>query len=61
MITPLSHHRGEDGASAVEYGLLAVAIAAVITLVVFLLGTVVSTKFTGTCNSIQQQMTSTDC
>ena len=51
----------EDGASAVEYGLLVVAIAAAITLIVFLLGTVVSNQFTGTCDSIHQQMTSGNC
>jgi pilus assembly protein Flp/PilA len=43
----------ESGASAVEYGLLAVAIAAVIVIIVFALGGVVRDLFTQTCNSVQ--------
>ena len=53
--------RDEDGASAVEYGLLVVAIAAAVTLVVFLLGTVVSGQFTNTCDQWHQQTAASDC
>ncbi|GAA1926088.1 Flp family type IVb pilin [Nocardioides marmoribigeumensis] len=45
--------RDEAGASAVEYGLLAVAIAALIVIIVFALGGVVQDLFDKTCNSIQ--------
>ena len=44
--------RGEDeGASAVEYGLLVAAIAAIIILVVFALGTFVKGAFKDTCEA----------
>ena len=44
--------RGEDeGASAVEYGLLVAAIAAIIILVVFALGTFVKGAFKDTCDA----------
>jgi pilus assembly protein Flp/PilA len=47
--------RGEDeGASAVEYGLLVAAIAAIIILVVFALGTFVKGAFKDTCTAFSQ-------
>ena len=46
-------NRTEDGASAVEYGLLVAGIAALIVAVVFLFGGMVSKVFSGTCNSIK--------
>ena len=45
----------EEGASAVEYGLLVAAIAAAIVLIVFLLGDVVTEVFTDTCNTIDTE------
>lgn len=46
--------RNEDeGASAVEYGLLVAAIAAIIILVVFALGTFVKGAFKDTCTSFK--------
>lgn len=45
--------RDEEGASAVEYGLLVAAIAALIVLIVFALGGVVKEVFTDTCTEIQ--------
>ncbi len=45
--------RDDDGASAVEYGLLVAAIAAVIVLVVFALGKFVKQSFSDTCNHIK--------
>lgn len=45
----------ETGASAVEYGLLVAAIAALIVLIVFALGGVVSSVFSDTCDTIQTQ------
>ncbi len=49
-------HRDEEGASAVEYGLLVAGIAAVIVAVVFLLGDVVSDAFDETCDSISSNV-----
>jgi pilus assembly protein Flp/PilA len=46
--------RRDDGASAVEYGLLVAAIAAVIAVVVFALGGLIkSTLYDKTCNNIK--------
>lgn len=42
----------DEGASAVEYGLLVAAIAAVIVLIVFALGGVVKSVFQDTCSKI---------
>lgn len=47
--------RKEDGASAVEYGLLVAAIAALIVIIVFALGKVVKTAFDDTCDTIKGQ------
>jgi pilus assembly protein Flp/PilA len=44
--------RREEGASAVEYGLLVAAIAAVIVAVVFGLGTIIKGKFSTTSSCI---------
>jgi pilus assembly protein Flp/PilA len=41
--------QGDGGAASVEYGLLVAAIAAIIVLVVFALGTWVKGAFSGTC------------
>ena len=43
--------RRDDGASAVEYGLLVALIAAVIVAVIFVLGGLVKGKFTTTCSA----------
>lgn len=45
-------HGGDHGASAVEYGLLVAAIAAVIVVVVFVLGGFIQDAFTNTCQNI---------
>jgi pilus assembly protein Flp/PilA len=45
--------RDDEGATAVEYGLMVAAIAAVIVLVVFLLGKYVFGAFSATCNGIK--------
>jgi pilus assembly protein Flp/PilA len=44
--------RNEEGASAVEYGLIVAAIAAVIVAIVFLLGGVVEDTYRGSCDRI---------
>ncbi len=45
--------RDEEGASAVEYGLLVAGIAALIVAVVFLFGGMIEGVFTDTCSTIQ--------
>jgi pilus assembly protein Flp/PilA len=44
--------RNEDGASAVEYGLLVAGIAALIVAVVFLFGNMIGGVFKSTCNNV---------
>jgi pilus assembly protein Flp/PilA len=45
--------REERGASAVEYGLLVAAIAAVIILVIFALGDNIKSLFSNTCDAVK--------
>ena len=52
LIQRLQNRRDETGASAVEYGLLVAAIAALIVLIVFALGGVVKEVVTDTCTGI---------
>ena len=49
----LKSRKDEEGASAVEYGLLVALIAAVIVLVVLALGGVLQEAFQDTCDSIE--------
>jgi pilus assembly protein Flp/PilA len=44
----------ENGASAVEYGLLVAAIAAIIVLIVFAIGKFVKAGFSDTCSGLAQ-------
>lgn len=53
--------RRDSGASAVEYGLLIAAVAAVIAGVVFLLGAKVKAAFSQTCTSISSTSTTSTC
>lgn len=53
----MHHHcregaRSEDGASAVEYGLLVAGIAGVVVAIIFLLGGTVRDLFVGTCDTV---------
>jgi pilus assembly protein Flp/PilA len=58
----LMNARNDEGASAVEYGLLIAAIAAVIVIIVFALGGVIHNVFGKTCSSISAQTpVSGDC
>jgi len=50
----------ETGASAVEYGLLVAAIAALIVVIAFALGNVVTGTFDVTCDNIAGQVPSVD-
>jgi pilus assembly protein Flp/PilA len=49
----LGNRRGDDGASAVEYGLLVAGIAALVVVIVFAFGGVIKSSFTSTCKNIK--------
>ena len=51
--------RREDGASAVEYGLLVAAIAALIVVIVFALGGIIRDVFQKTCDTIDSKVQAT--
>ena len=52
----------DEGASAVEYGLIVFAIAAVIALIVFAFGAVVSDTYDGACEGLKSETSSSkDC
>lgn len=54
--------RKEEGASAVEYGLLVAAIAALIVVIVFALGNLIQDVFGETCDTISSESSvSSDC
>ncbi|MGH6978090.1 MAG: Flp family type IVb pilin [Brevundimonas sp.] len=55
LMQRLVNRKDEKGASAVEYGLLVAAIAAIIVVVVFAIGRLVDGAFTTTCNAIDSQ------
>ncbi len=59
FIQRLTRRDEETGASAVEYGLLVAAIAALIVLIVFALGGVVKEVFTDTCSSVKASANTT--
>ncbi len=52
FIRNITSRRHEDGASAVEYGLLVAGIAALIVAIVFLFGGVIKNAFSSTCGKI---------
>lgn len=51
--------REERGASSVEYGLVAVAIAALIVVILFLLGGVVQETYSDSCDTIRETASAT--
>lgn len=53
--------RPDDGASAVEYGLLVAGIAALIVAVVFLMGGAIGSLFTNSCGTIGGHITGASC
>jgi pilus assembly protein Flp/PilA len=55
LIQRLVNRKDEKGASAVEYGLLVAAIAALIVVIVFALGGIVQEVFTDTCSTIKTE------
>ena len=57
MLQRLVNRRdNEAGASAVEYGLLVAAIAAIIVILVFVLGRFVEGAFTNTCEGMEGEI-----
>jgi pilus assembly protein Flp/PilA len=52
IVRKLTRRRSDDGASAVEYGLLVAGIAALIVAVVFVFGGVIKNAFSLTCGTI---------
>jgi pilus assembly protein Flp/PilA len=52
-----SRRQEEDGASAVEYGLLVAGIAALVVAIVFVFGGVMKNAFKGTCDSVASKST----
>jgi len=52
FIRNITSRRNEDGASAVEYGLLVAGIAALIVTVVFVFGGAVRTSFSKSCGRV---------
>ena len=56
----IDRRKDEDGASAVEYGLLVAAIAALIVIIVFALGGIVKEVFTDTCTDHQRRLRHVD-
>ena len=59
FIRNITSRRNEDGASAVEYGLLVAGIAALIVTVVFVFGGVIKKSFSSTCGAISGGATAT--
>ena len=57
LLQRLAARKDEKGASAVEYGLLVAAIAALIVIIVFALGGVVKEVFEDTCSTITTETT----
>jgi len=52
FIRNITTRRNEDGASAVEYGLLVAGIAALIVAIVFVFGGIVQKAFNTTCGKV---------
>jgi pilus assembly protein Flp/PilA len=52
FIRTITSRRDEDGASAVEYGLLVAGIAALIVVIVFAFGGIIKEAFSDTCKTV---------
>jgi pilus assembly protein Flp/PilA len=59
MLAVRNHKRNDEGATAVEYGLMVAAIAAIIVLLVFAIGKFVRKGFKDTCTGIKAHASST--
>jgi pilus assembly protein Flp/PilA len=54
-IRSITHRRGENGASAVEYGLLVAGIAALIVAIIFVMGGMIRSSFSKTCGVVSSK------
>ena len=54
FIRSIFSRRNQDGASAVEYGLLVAGIAALVVAVVFIFGGVIKDSFQSTCSAVKK-------
>ncbi|MFL6156771.1 MAG: Flp family type IVb pilin [Marmoricola sp.] len=59
FLNKIANRRDEDGASAVEYGLLVAGIAALIVAIVFIFGGVISGVFSKTCGKVSSGVAGT--
>jgi pilus assembly protein Flp/PilA len=59
FIRNITSRRNDDGASAVEYGLLVAGIAALIVAVVFIFGGVIKGAFSHTCGQVSSGVAGT--
>jgi pilus assembly protein Flp/PilA len=59
FIRTITSRRNQDGASAVEYGLLVAGIAALVVAVVFAFGGVIKGTFDNTCKMLKGNGTAT--
>ena len=61
FIRSISARRNQDGASAVEYGLLVAGIAALVVAIVFAFGGVIKGAFEETCGTVKGAGTAVSC
>ena len=59
FIRSITSRRDENGASAVEYGLLVAGIAALIVAIVFVFGGVIKDAFSKTCGQVSAGVSAT--
>ncbi|MFL6107518.1 MAG: Flp family type IVb pilin [Marmoricola sp.] len=59
FIRTITAKRDQDGASAVEYGLLVAGIAALIVAIVFIFGGVIKDAFSSTCGKVSSGVSGT--
>jgi pilus assembly protein Flp/PilA len=59
FIRTITSRRNQDGASAVEYGLLVAGIAALVVVIVFAFGGVIKGAFKSTCDKVATNGAST--
>jgi pilus assembly protein Flp/PilA len=61
LVERLTRRQRDDGASAVEYGLLIAGIAALIVVIVFALGSQIGTLFGNSCGTIRSAIEHNSC
>jgi pilus assembly protein Flp/PilA len=61
LVERLTRRQRDDGASAVEYGLLIAGIAALIVVIVFALGSQIGNLFGNSCGTIRSAIEHNSC